>query len=91
MASPRAATAKPTWVEDTRSHSPLMVYAWSRIWAALCALRDQPADPHDGLSMEYTDPLTGGRVIPTMSCVIQLLPPAGGCEEHAYVLRTGTS
>ncbi len=79
---------KPTWTEDSRNHSPLMLYGWSQTWDALCALRDQPADPFDGLSLEYTNPLTGGPVIPTMSCVIQLLRPG----EHLRAQRhTGSA
>ena len=64
---------KPTWTENTTSHSPLMLYAWDQTWAALSALRDEPGDPCDGIALEFTHPLTGGPVIPTMSCWIQLL------------------
>jgi gentisate 1,2-dioxygenase len=82
------ASLRPTWTEDARNHSPLMLYAWQQTFEALCALREQPADPYDGISLEYTNPLTGGPVIPTMSCVIQLLRPG----EHLRAQRhTGSA
>lgn len=79
---------KPTWAEDTRDHSPLMLYAWPQTWEALSALRHEPGDPCEGIALEYTHPLTGGPVIPTMTCVIQLLRPG----EHLVAQRhTGSA
>jgi gentisate 1,2-dioxygenase len=79
---------KPTWTEDARNHSPLMLYSWSQTWEALRALRDQEGDPYEGIALEYTNPLTGGPVIPTISCWIQLLRPG----EHLRAQRhTGSA
>jgi gentisate 1,2-dioxygenase len=79
---------KPTWVEDTRNHSPLMLYSWSQTWRALSGLRGETGDPCEGIALEFTNPLTGGPVIPTMSCVVQLLRPG----EHLRAQRhTGSA
>ena len=32
-------------------------------------------DPHEGVSLEYTNPLTGGPTMPAISCRIQMLRP----------------
>jgi gentisate 1,2-dioxygenase len=78
------ANLKPTWAENTTLHSPLMLYAWDQTWAALDGLRHQPGDPHEGISLEYTHPLTGGPVLPTMSCHIQLLRPGEHLQAHRH-------
>ena len=75
---------KPTWAEDTRNHSPLMLYSWQHTWNALSALRGESGDPYEGVELEYTHPLTGGPVIPTMSCFIQLLRPGEHLQAHRH-------
>jgi gentisate 1,2-dioxygenase len=78
------ASLKPTWRQEQPSHSPLMLYSWRQTSEALAALRDQEGDPHDGVALEYTHPLSGGPVIPTMSCWIQLLRPGQHLKAHRH-------
>src|SRR5262245_59325109 len=54
--------------------SPLLVYPWDRTEAVLRELAD--LDDGDGaVSVEYSNPLTGGPVLPTIGCYAHLLRP----------------
>ena len=52
------------------------VYKWQD---TLRALEEMDAsgevDPHEGIAVEYTNPLTGGPTFPTLACQMQLLRP----------------
>jgi gentisate 1,2-dioxygenase len=50
-----------------------MLYSWDQTQEALHALREHDGSPHDGVSLEYTHALTGGPVLPTMSCRVQMI------------------
>lgn len=63
----------PTWVKERPSFSPLMLYSFDQTMEALDALRGREGSPYEGIALEYTHPQTGGPVMPTMSCRIQLL------------------
>lgn len=73
----------PTWVRERGLASPLLLYSWDDAWQALDSLRNQQGGAHDGILLEYRHPQTGGPVLPTMSCMIQLLRP----EEHTKAHR----
>ena len=74
----------PTWVKELQYSSPLLIYAWEQTFAALTALRDQPASPFDGVALEYQHPQTGGPVLPTMACWVQLLRPGERTQAHRH-------
>ena len=74
----------PTWIKEKTNASPLLLYSWEQTWKALDALRGQTGSPFDGIALEYRHPQTGGSVLPTMACRIQLLRP----NEHTK--RTAT-
>jgi gentisate 1,2-dioxygenase len=63
----------PTWTKERPRFSPLMIYSWDQTLEALHELRDHDASPHDGITLEYTHALTGGPVLPTMSCRVQMI------------------
>jgi len=63
----------PTWTKERPLFSPLMLYSWDQTLEALHDLRSHDADPHDGISLEYTHAQTGGPVLPTMSCRVQMI------------------
>ena len=63
----------PTWVSEAPKFSPLMLYSWEQTAAALDALREREGSPYEGISLEYTHPLTGGPVMPTIGCRAQLI------------------
>jgi gentisate 1,2-dioxygenase len=65
--------------------SPIFSYPYERSREALEALeRSAPIDPHDGVKLRYTHPLTGGWPMPTIGAFLQKLP-AGfrgqGCRQ----------
>jgi gentisate 1,2-dioxygenase len=74
----------PTWIKEKSRASPLLLYSWDQTRAALEALRDQDGSPHDGVSLEYRHPQTGGPVMPTMSCKVQLLRPGERTSAHRH-------
>jgi len=63
----------PTWTKERPLFSPLMLYSWEQTLEALHDLRNHDADPHDGICLEYTHAQTGGPVLPTMSCRVQMI------------------
>jgi gentisate 1,2-dioxygenase len=63
----------PTWVKDHPKFSPLMLYSWDQTLEALQGLRDSEGSPYEGISLEYTHAQTGGPVLPTIGCRVQLI------------------
>jgi 1-hydroxy-2-naphthoate dioxygenase len=51
-------------------------YPWKETLRVLQARSRDPVDPYHGRMLEYVNPLTGGAVLPTIGCHIQVLPPA---------------
>ncbi|HVO94018.1 MAG TPA: cupin domain-containing protein, partial [Terriglobales bacterium] len=74
----------PTWVKEKPQASPLLLYSWSETWKALDALRGEGGSPFDGIALEYRHPQTGGPVMPTMDCCIQLLRPGEQTTAHRH-------
>lgn len=72
----------PTWDRRGGSSSPLYNYKWRETRAALDRLAQFEASPFDDVALEYTNPATGGPVLPTMTCWIQLL--RAGVHTHAH-------
>jgi gentisate 1,2-dioxygenase len=65
--------------------SPQRVYRWEDTYAALSSLAALgEANPHDGVALEYTNPTTGGPVLPTLGCAIQLLRPGVQTRAHRH-------
>lgn len=64
-------------------------YKWSD---TLRALREMQAaghrDPYEGVLVEYTNPLTGGPTLPTISCRAQLLAPGEATRPHRLTSST---
>ena len=63
----------PTWTKERPLFSPLMLYSWEQTLEALHDLRNHDGSPYEGISLEYTHAQTGGPVLPTMSCRVQLI------------------
>lgn len=59
-----------TW---SKPYSPLLRYPYSRVDATLTNLLAQTEDP--SATVEYTNPLTGGPAIPTLTCQMTRLRP----------------
>jgi gentisate 1,2-dioxygenase len=89
-----AGGVRPTFTKPKGMNSPLLIYPWDQTLAALEALGDREGSPFDGVILEYTNPVTGGHVMPTMACSIQKLRPGERTRAHRqttsavyYVLR----
>jgi gentisate 1,2-dioxygenase len=50
-------------------------YGWDETRARLDTLAGRKADPCDGITVEYVDPVTGGPALATLACYAQMLPP----------------
>jgi gentisate 1,2-dioxygenase len=78
------AQLNPTWVKAKSKSSPLLLYSWEQTWEALNALRGHEGSSFDGIAFEYRHPQTGGSVLPTMACWIQLLRPSEHTKAHRH-------
>lgn len=66
----------PAWGLERTASSPIGNYPWEETARAFDAIADRAAGSEvDGIVLEYTNPWTGGPVLPTMSCRIQRLRP----------------
>ncbi len=55
--------------------SPMYVYRWEMMQELIERFKDWDGDPHEAISIEYVDPLTGGPVFKTMTFFVQMLRP----------------
>jgi gentisate 1,2-dioxygenase len=78
------AQLSPTWVKEKPKSSPLLLYSWDQTWEALNALRDHGGSPFDAIALEYRHPQTGGPILPTMACWVQLLRPGERTMAHRH-------
>jgi gentisate 1,2-dioxygenase len=62
--------------------SPLLNYKWSKTEAALRRLAQVDASPFDDVALEYVSPTTGGPVLPTLACWVQLIRPGVRTRAH---------
>jgi gentisate 1,2-dioxygenase len=74
----------PTWIKEKPQASPLLLYSWEQTAQALDALRDHQGSAFDGVLLEYRHPQTGGSVLPTMACMVQLLRPGEHTKAHRH-------
>jgi gentisate 1,2-dioxygenase len=79
-----AAHLRPLWGQATSNVSPLLVYPWRQTEQALRNLASVDASPFDDVAMEYTNPVTGGHVLPTIGCCVQLLRPGVHTQAHRH-------
>ncbi len=75
----------PTWLREKPLSSPLLIYSWEQTEASLHALREYQGSAFDGVALEYTHPQTGGPVLPTMACWVQLIRPGERLRAHRHV------
>jgi len=58
-----------------RDPSPMIHFRGTRIREALDGLRREKGDPHEGIQMQFVNPVTGAPVFPTLNYQAQLLRP----------------
>lgn len=77
---------RPAWEEPSWEYPPLSTYKWADTERALTNLATAgEASPFDDVALEYTNPHSGGPVMDTMSCWIQMLRPGVHTEAHRQV------
>ena len=77
----------PKFVSHVRGrggHTPMFVYRWAHTRAALERLKSYQGSPYDGIILHFTDPVTGGAVMPTLSFEVQLLRPGEHTLAHRH-------
>jgi gentisate 1,2-dioxygenase len=66
-------------------HSPVWRYGWPEAHEALeCLRRGSLPDPFDGHLLRYVNPATGGEVLPTLGCRLQLLEHGTQTRAHRH-------
>lgn len=75
---------RPAWLRQPTRVSPKMVYPWAETERSLRALAKVDASPFDDVAFEYTNPTTGGPVLPTIGCQIQMLRPGVHTKAHRH-------
>lgn len=79
----------PTWVPRNPVHSPIGNYPWTETERALTSISDDATGSlYDGIMLEYTNPHTGGPVMPTMSCRISRFPAGFDGRAHQHTAST---
>ena len=66
------------------STPPLLHYHWRDTYPSLQRLAKTPGNPHDGATLEFVNPATGGPTLPTMSCRVQMLRPGEKTQSHRH-------
>ena len=61
-----------------------MRYPWSEVEPRLKALLGHDGSPHDGIALEYINPITGGSTLPTLSAWVQWLKPGQKTARHRH-------
>jgi gentisate 1,2-dioxygenase len=79
---------RPDWEPRSVDYPPLMTYKWADTERALGNLAQVDADPYDDVILEFTNPQTGGPVMKTFTCKIQMLRPGVHTKAHRH---TGSS
>jgi gentisate 1,2-dioxygenase len=67
---------------------PIFHYRGTAIREALTALRGEPGDPYEGITLKFVNPATGASVFPTLDYSAQLLRPG---EETLWKRETASS
>lgn len=77
---------RPAWVDWQKNYSPVLKYPWATTEKILRdAWKDgAPGTEYDGIRFEYSNPVTGGPVLPTMACYAQLLAPGLHTAAHRH-------
>jgi gentisate 1,2-dioxygenase len=79
---------RPAWEQPARRYPPLSTYKWADTERALENLATVDADPFDDVALEFTNPHTGGPVMSTFTCWVQMLRPGVAARAHRH---TGSS
>jgi gentisate 1,2-dioxygenase len=73
---------------DRGAGSPQFLYKWRDTKVRLNALRNFEGSPHDGIIVEYVNPVTGASAMTTLAFHMQLLRPSEACLAHRSTAST---
>ncbi len=77
---------RPAWEAKSRDYPPISAYKWADSERALSNLeKTGEASPFDDVALEYTNPHSGGPVMDTMTCWIQMLRPGVHTQAHRQI------
>ncbi len=76
---------RPAWEKRSLEYPPMHTYKWADTERALTNLAQVDSSPFDDIAFEYTNPQTGGPVMPSFTCWIQLLRPGIHTRAHRQV------
>jgi gentisate 1,2-dioxygenase len=79
---------RPAWEAPQPKYSPIVTYKWGDTERALVNLSQVEADPFDDVALEFTNPHSGGPVMSTFTCWVQMLRPGIATRAHRH---TGSS
>jgi gentisate 1,2-dioxygenase len=75
----------PAWMPSTSRSTPIGCYPWSETERAFEAMgADVDGSDVDGIVLEYTNPLNGGPIMPTIGCRVQRLLPGFRGRAHRH-------
>ena len=79
---------RPAWEKRSIVHPPMFTYKWEETERALNNLAQVDASLFDDVALEYTNPHTGGPVMQSLSCWIQMLRPGVHTQAHRHTGST---
>jgi gentisate 1,2-dioxygenase len=79
----------PAWLRPQGQNSPVGNYLWSETEKAFNGIADNATGSEiEGIVLEYTNPWTGGPVMPTIGCRISRLRPGFHGQAHRHTPST---
>jgi gentisate 1,2-dioxygenase len=78
----------PPKAELSTPYSPLFSYKWRQARETLARLAGDDDSPYDGTAVTYTNPFTGGPVMPTINASLHLLRPGQSGNAHRHTSTT---
>jgi gentisate 1,2-dioxygenase len=75
---------RPMGMRASSPVSPLLSYPWAETERALRNMAKLDTDPFDDAAFDFTNPLTGGHVLPSIGCRIQMLRPEVHTRAHRH-------
>lgn len=74
-------TLRPAWLPAGAVERPYR-YPWKDTLQKLTALSNKAGSPHEGIALDYVNPVTGGATLSSIGCRVHWLPP--GFEGKRY-------
>lgn len=75
---------QPAWEKKSADFPPMFAYKWSDTERALHNVAKVDASPFDDIALEYANPHTGGPVMDSFTCWIQMLRPGIHTKAHRH-------